>query len=220
MNDPSPLVIANHKANQNWEEVKTWIREVGKDTKGFRGTVILCPSLPFVAAAAEEIKFHKFKIKLGVQDISRFENGAHTGEVAASQVKDIVGYVIVGHSERREKFSEDDSILQKKVNNAQSADLEVIFCVQNKETPIVRNVRIIAYEPPFAIGTGNPDTVESISQMAKKIKSQAPYTFIYGGSVSRDNASHIAAIPGVDGLLVGATNSLNSERFTTIVKSI
>ncbi len=220
MNDPSPFIIANHKANKNWEEAKVWIDEVGRETKSFRGTVILCPSFPFVAAAAEEIKLHKFKLRLGVQDISQFEAGAHTGEVAASQVKDIVTYAIIGHSERRDTFSEDDSILQKKVDNVQSMDIEAIYCVQSPQTAIVKNVRIIAYEPPFAIGTGNPDTVESISKMAKEIKSQAPYIFIYGGSVSSSNAKNLVTIPGVDGLLVGATNSLNPQRFIEITKSI
>lgn len=220
MNDPSPLVIANHKANKNWDETKEWVHEIGRETKHFKGTVILCPSSPFIAAAYEEINLHNFKIKLGVQDISRFEHGSHTGEVAASQIKDIVGYAIIGHSERRDALAEDDLILQQKVDNAQEADISAIYCIQNEDTPIAKNVRIVAYEPPFAIGTGNPDTIDNISRVAKKVKSDAPYTFIYGGSVSSVNASKIAAIPGLDGLLVGATNSLNPYRFVEIIKSI
>lgn len=220
MNDATPLVVANHKANKNWEEIKSWLSEVGPVTKDFKGTVILCPTSPFLSGSLEEIKKHGYKIKLGIQDISHFEKGAYTGEIAASQLENMVSYAIVGHSERRDNFLEDEEILQKKVDNAQSAGVEPIYCIQSESTPIAKNVQIIAYEPPFAIGTGKPDTVENIAKTAKTIKDTAPFIFIYGGSVSPDNIRNIAILPGIDGVLVGATNSLDPSRFVSILKLI
>lgn len=220
MSDATPLVVANHKANKNWEEVKEWLTEVGEAAKDFRGTVILAPSSPFIAACFEEIKSHNLKIKLGAQDVSQFKEGAFTGEFAADQLKGLIDYTIIGHSERRNNFLEDEVVLQKKVDNAQNADVEPIFCIQSETTPLAKNVQIIAYEPPFAIGTGNPDTLENIAKVAQKIKDNTPYMFLYGGSVSMTNASHIILIPGIDGLLVGATNSLDPQKFIAILKSI
>lgn len=220
MNDATPLVVANQKANKNWEEVKTWIAEVGPTAKAFPGTVILCPTAPFLSGAYELIKDHGYKIKLGIQDVSQFEKGAHTGEVAASQLQNLASYVIIGHSERRDNFLEDESLLQKKVDNAQAVGIEPIYCVQGENTPIAKNVQVIAYEPSFAIGTGKPDTLDNIARIAKKTKDIAPYVFIYGGSVSKDNIRNIALLPGLDGVLVGATNSLDSQDFAAILKLI
>lgn len=220
MIDRLPLVVANHKANCHWQEVKEWIREVGLVAAGFKGTVILCPALPFLAASHQEIKSHNLKIKLGAQDISQFKEGAYTGETTASQLQGLISYSIIGHSERRKNFSEDNTVLQKKVDNALDAEIEPIYCIQSANTPLVKNTQIVAYEPPFAIGTGNPDTVESIAKVAQKIKQDTPYIFLYGGSVSMVNASHIIVIPGVDGLLVGATNSLDPQKFVAVLKSV
>jgi len=220
MNDAAPLVVANHKANKSWEELKAWIREVGPVSKEFNGTVVLCPAAAFISGAYEEIKNHGYNIKLGVQDISRFEKGSYTGEVAASQLEGLVSYAIIGHSERRDNFLEDETVLQKKVDNAQAVNIEPIYCIQTEETAIAKNVQIIAYEPPFAIGTGKPDTIENIARVAKKIKDIAPYIFIYGGSVSKDNIRNIVLLPGIDGVLIGATHSLDPADFVSALKLI
>lgn len=220
MNDVLPLVIANHKANKDWQEVKDWLKVIGPQSKEFDGTIIFCPALPFISGAYEEIKTHHYKIKLGAQDVSQFEAGSYTGEVSASQLAGIVDYVIVGHSERRDNFLEDETILQTKVNNVQNLDIDAIYCIQTATTPIAKNTMIVAYEPPFAIGTGNPDTLENIAKVSKQVKEISPYIFLYGGSVSKDNATHLSIIPGVDGLLVGATHSLDPHRFSQILKAI
>lgn len=220
MNDPFPLVVANHKANKNWSDVKEWLSEVGPQTKDFEGTIVFCPSFPFLVAANQIIKDKKYNMKLGAQDISFFDQGPYTGEVAATQLSGLVSYTLVGHSERRQNFHEDDARLQNKLVNAQKAQIEAILCVQSAETPILNDVAIIAYEPTFAIGTGNPDTLVNIKNVVSQIKEKGPYTVLYGGSVSKDNVGGLMLIGDLDGVLVGASHSLDSEKFINILKAI
>lgn len=220
MIDILPLVIANHKANKTWQEVKAWLDEVGPHTKSFLGTVVFCPSTPFLVSSHQEIESKKYNIKLGAQDISFFEQGPYTGEVAASQIKDIINYVIVGHSERRQNFHEDDAHLQNKLVNIQKVNINSIYCVQSDTTPVLNDVSIIAYEPTFAIGTGNPDTLVHIQSVTEKIKQKGPYTVIYGGSVSKDNVGAIRLLGSIDGVLVGASHSLDAGSFIDILSAI
>lgn len=220
MNDPFPLVVANHKANKTWDEIESWLKEVGPEAENFKGTIVFCPSFPFIAASYEIIKSKKYKIKLGSQDISFFDQGPYTGEVAATQLKGIVEYSLVGHSERRQNFNEDDAHLQNKLVNAQKADIKAILCIQSENTPILNDVAIVAYEPTFAIGSGNPDTLTSIENVAKKIKEKGPYSVLYGGSVSQDNVAGMMLIGAIDGVLVGASHSLDPQKFIAILKAI
>lgn len=220
MIDPFPLVLANHKANKTGTEVKAWLDEVGPVTQKFQGTIIFCPSIPFLTSSYQEIKNKKYNIKLGTQDISFFEQGPYTGEVAASQISDIVGYTLIGHSERRQNFNEDDARLQNKLVNAQKAGISAVFCVQSETTPVLNDIPIIAYEPTFAIGTGNPDTLAHIQNVSQKIKEKGPYTVLYGGSVSKDNVGAIRLLGSIDGVLVGASHSLDSQKFIDILNAI
>ena len=219
MNNPTPLVIANLKANKTWDEVVTWIDEVAAPVQNFEGTVIFCPSYPFLVSAYEKISQNGINLKLGSQDISRFDVGAYTGEVAASQISDLVKFAIIGHSERRENLKEDKQALEKKVKRANVAGIETIFCIQSSETPIPEGTSIVAYEPVFAIGTGNPDNPQNIQTVAQKIKKKGNYTIIYGGSVSEQNVASFAT-GNIDGVLVGATNSLDPQKFIAIIKAI
>src|SRR3990167_1058842 len=130
MNNPKPIVVANLKANLTWEEVSTWLDKVGQVSKDFKGTIIFCPSYQFLTSVKEKIDRDSINIKLGSQDISKFEQGAYTGEVAASQIAKLVEYAIIGHSERRQNFKEDDKVLEEKVENANAAGIKPIFCVQ------------------------------------------------------------------------------------------
>ncbi len=220
MNDPFPLVIANHKANKTWDEVKDWLDQVGPEAKNFKGTVVFCPSIPFLAASYDLIKSKKYNLKVGAQDISFFDQGPYTGEVAASQLTGLAAYVLIGHSERRQNFNEDAARLQNKLVNAQKADISAILCLQSESTPILNDVAIVAYEPTFAIGSGNPDTLTNIELVAKRIKEKGPYRVLYGGSVSKDNAGGIMLLGVIDGVLVGASHSLDPQKFIGILKAI
>src|SRR4030043_801661 len=218
-----PLTVANFKENKTWGEMSQWLYEFIQKSPDFTGTIIICPSYPFLAAAASKIRQlreqypdKQLNIKLGSQDISQFEKGAHTGEVAASQISDIASYAIIGHSERRTEFNEDDQILVKKVTNARNIGLEVIYCVQDEHTPIPQGVKIVAYEPPSAIGTGNPDTPQNAQRVAEVIQTKGQFTVIYGGSVSAENIASFLKKGVIDGVSVGG-KSLNPQDFIHLV---
>ena len=218
MSDSLPLIVANLKANKTWNQISSWLDEVGPHSNSFSGTVIICPSPAFLASSNEKIKSVNFKIKLASQDISRFPEGAYTGELAASQIADFCQYTIIGHSERRQYFQENDQILTQKVQNAKEAGLEPIFCIQDSQTEIPEGIKIVAYEPVFAIGTGILDTPENARNVAKLVKQKGKFSVIYGGSVSNENTKEFIQKDIIDGVLVG-TASLDPKSFIEIIKA-
>lgn len=181
------------------------------------------------------------------------ERGAYTGEVSAEMLLDIgITTVILGHSERRAYFGETDEILAKKVNSALRANMQVMFCfgeeLQDRKTgnhfevvaSQLRNALfmldsgawssiILAYEPVWAIGTGETATPEQAQEMhafirktlegayGEKLAANVP--ILYGGSVKPGNAAEIFSKPDVDGGLIGGA-SLVADDFLAIVKAI
>lgn len=218
MNNPLPLVIANLKANYTWEEMVTWLDQVSKRTIAFGGTVVICPSIPFLAAVAAKIKGANHNLKLGSQNVSQFEQGPYTGEFAATQISSLCQYVIIGHSERRQNFAEGDEIIAKKIQNAKASGVSPIYCVQDENAPIPQGVDLVAYEPISAVGTGNADTPENARSVAQKLKAKGNYTVIYGGSVTGENVKTFLKNGIIDGVLVGAA-SLDAESFIDIIES-
>lgn len=219
MNDQLPLVIANLKANKTWDQISAWIDTVAQKAEYFPGTVVFCPSAPFLSGSSHKITANGYKIKLGIQDISKFEQGAYTGEIAVSQIADFCQYAIIGHSERRQNFGETDEILAQKVKNAARVGITLIFCVQNENTPIPEGAQIVAYEPVFAIGTGKPDTPQDAKAIAQKLKAKGTYTVIYGGSVTSDNVKSFVQKGTIEGVLVG-TDSKEPADFVKILESL
>lgn len=218
MNEHLPLIVANFKAHKNWEEVESWLEVIGPQASSFAGTIIICPSVPFLAVAYQKLKANgQWRLRIGSQDLSKFEQGDYTGEVAASQISGFVNYAIIGHSERRQNFTEDEKVLAQKVQNAASVNIESIFCVQSADTPVPENVKIVAYEPVFAIGTGNPDTPGNAQAIGKKLKARGNYTVLYGGSVSDANIKSFLKEGIIDGALI-ATNCLDPQRFIKILE--
>lgn len=218
MNDATPIVVANHKANLNWQDLEKWLQSL-TEVGNFKGTIVVCPSSAFLKAAAQKIKDLNLSVKLGSQDISKFEQGAYTGELAASQIADICSYSIIGHSERRSNFSETEDDLTKKVENAKAAGIEPIFCVQSETDEIPQEVTIVTYEPIFAIGTGNPETSDKAAQVAEEIKGQGEYQVLYGGSVGGENVKSYIGTGKIDGVLV-ATNSLDPVKFLEVIQAL
>lgn len=206
-------IVGNWKSNKTLEESSKWLEQFNKIYKQSNTSkVIVCPSfihIPLMVNAS---------FSLGLQNLSPFEQGAYTGEVAAEQLAGIVEYALIGHSERREYFQETDSQLKKKVAQARQFDIEPIYCVQSEKTPIPEGVQIIAYEPVEAIGTGNPeDPANCRSVFAKIVKRQPEIkTCLYGGSVKADNAAAFLQEPTIDGVLVGGA-SLDPVEFAKIV---
>lgn len=220
MNDATPLVVANHKSNLNWQELENWLESLQENFAIFKGTLVICPASAFLESTAQRIKELALPVKLGAQDISKFEQGKYTGELAASQIADICHFAIIGHSERRSNFNETDDDLKRKVENATKVKIEPIFCVQAETDEIPQGVTIVAYEPVFAIGTGNPEAPQKASEVAGKIKQKGSYTVLYGGSVNGQNVKSYIATGNLDGVLVGSTNSLDPVKFREVVISL
>ena len=219
MNNPIPLIVANLKANKTWDQMSLWLDQIGNSSlvRSFSGTIIVAPSTPFLVSASEQIKSKNLPLKLSSQDVSKYEQGAYTGEFTASQIADICQYAIIGHSERRQNFGEDDKVLAQKVSLAKKTTVEPIYCVQEAFDLIPQGVKIVAYEPIFAIGTGNPDSPQNVEKVATQINQAGDFTVIYGGSVSGENVKSFLSKNIIEGVLVGATNSVDPQKFIQII---
>ncbi len=228
----SKIVIANWKLNP------ATAKEAKQLAKGSdMADLIVCPPFQFLEDVAGVIK----KAKLGAQDLFWEDKGAFTGEISGTQLRDAgVEYVIIGHSERRKNLGETDEMVAKKIFAAFNDGLKPILCVgesqeerdRNKTNEVVeRELRaglsrvlaekrdiIIAYEPVWAIGTGNPDTPENMLEMVrfikdllKRIGSQLTVRIIYGGSIKSDNAERFLQHKEIEGALVGGASLTRGE---------
>ena len=208
--------------------------------------VLIAPSFVTLESLRKNLKD---EIKVAGQNVSEFDDGAFTGEVSTSMLKDIgVEDVIIGHSERREKFSESDEIINSKVKKALADDLSVILCLgesleikeEGKEVEFVRDELLksldgvedlenltIAYEPIWAIGTGKTCSSEDAENMCKEIRNiidekygeiSQKIRILYGGSVKPSNAGEILSKENIDGVLVGGA-SLKASDFIEIIKA-
>ena len=137
--------------------------------------------------------------------------------MAAEVLKAFVTYVIIGHSERRTLLHETDMIVTLKAKQALMHGLTPILCVSDLTTPIPDGVRIVAYEPVAAIGTGHPDTPENANAIAHELKSHGVTTVLYGGSVTSENVYRFTSQDGLDGVLVGKA-SIDPTEFLTLIK--
>lgn len=182
--------------------------------------IIVCPPFTLLTIVQNYILEKDLPFELGAQNVSPFGAGAYTGEINAKQIKDFGNYVIIGHSERRINLGESDEILEKKVKLALAEDLTPIYCVQDEKTPVPNGVKIVAYEPPTAIGTGNPDTPENAENVAKTIKdTYHDVEFVlYGGSVNSENVQGFVQMENINGVLIGGA-SLDPVKFAAIIKN-
>lgn len=212
--------VANWKSYKTVSEATNWLQQiVDGNLKLVDKEAIVCPSFTLIPAMFDFIKKSNLPVKLGAQDVSPFGEGPYTGAVNVKQIKEFAEYAIIGHSERRKEFKEDDVILAKKVQIALESGLTPIFCVQGEETPIPDGVKIVAYEPVWAIGSGTPDTPENAEKVSKTIKEKNKIDYIlYGGSVKPDNVSGFTQMSSIDGVLVGGA-SLESQSFMQIIEN-
>ena len=214
--------------------------------------IVLSPSFTSLRSLQTVISSDKLKIKLSSQNVSQYSSGAYTGEVSAAQLKKLdIEYAIVGHSERRTLFNEVDSVINDKVNRLIDSEIVPIFCfgesiderksgtylnfIENQINEGLKGLRkdkvkklVVAYEPIWAIGTGEVASLENIVEVldyVKNIINKKPFfnddniKFIYGGSVSPDNAEDILNSKIVDGALVGGA-SLDPNKFLDIIKAV
>ncbi len=206
------FIAGNWKSNKTLFEAKDWIQKFRATWNG-NVTVVLCA--PFTLLST--LKFQNLPFTLGAQDVSAFGEGAYTGEINAKQLKELVTWVIIGHSERRKNFSETDEVLAKKVEQAKLAGLKIIYCVPDDSTVVPLHVDVVAYEPVWAIGTGKTDTPENANSVITTIKAKSQVsTVIYGGSVTADNVASFIREPSIDGVLPGGA-SLDAEKFMNLI---
>lgn len=211
--------IANWKANKNTSEVEAWIKSFKENYRSKNDVcVIVCPPFPFVRGAGRQLT-DLGNVFIGSQTISSKEFGSYTGEVTAKTLEGLVSYSIIGHSERRKNFGEKDEDLIIKVNLAKKYGIEPIYCIRDEKDPIPAEIKLLAYEPVAAIGTGLNESPKKVVEVKKKLNLAPETAFIYGGSVDENNAKDYLTTQEVDGFLVGGA-SLDPSRFFKLISSV
>jgi len=215
-------VIANWKQNKTFDEAVLWcedfVRLVGSvDLKDLKSaTPVICPPMPFLEKMWSVLESHD--IYLGVQDVSPFADGAHTGFVGVNQVKQLCKYAIVGHSERQELCD----VVSEKATQCLDADIVPIVCFKSEGEYQIIDGAIYALEDPDNISIGgvyrakSVQEVENLIDVARKFFGQES-NIIYGGSVNGENVQDLASINNLNGVLVGNA-SLNPAEFADIVR--
>ncbi|MDX8552827.1 triose-phosphate isomerase [Tenacibaculum sp. 1B UA] len=248
------IVAGNWKMNKNLDEAKELIEGIKKEVKAGleEGTrVIIAPSFVNLQSAVKNTE--ESVVEVAAQNMHQSKSGAFTGEVSANMLTNLgVNIVILGHSERREHFNETDELLAEKIDAALVNGLEVVFCfgelledrksenhfkiVESQLQKALFHLQkanfkniILAYEPVWAIGTGETASPEQAQEMhafvreifAKEFGKETAdaISILYGGSVKPANAKEIFSKPDVDGGLIGGA-ALKAEDFAAIIKSI
>lgn len=239
-----PKLIANWKMNGSSKLVQEWLEETQeKIPKDYQSKCLFCPPVCYISDASNLISRTDNNLLLGAQDIDAHSSNSLTGGVSGSMLNDLgCTFVIIGHSERRINFKEEEIIIEK-LESALSSNINVIYCVgeDSSEKELGNTKKIIdqlsvlrglnpenlmvAYEPIWAIGTGNNASSEYIREVHSTIKKElenllSPNTDIpiaYGGSIDASNVESIAKTQHVDGLLIGGA-SLQAAEFSEIAK--
>ena len=234
------LFVANWKMNKTRGEARAFADALAGRIGTPRPAVelVLAPPLTALDAARDAAKPARWS--LAAQNVSAESEGAFTGEVSARMLANAgCRYAIVGHSERRRLFGEDDELLQRKLVRVREAGLVPIYCLGETqderllgltEATFVRQVAtlagdppeaplVVAYEPVWAIGTGNAATPEDAAgareQLARLLSDRRHTRILYGGSVTAVNAAAILERSGMDGFLIGGA-SLEAGSFASI----
>lgn len=235
------LIIGNQKMYMSANDIGEFLKNTtGKINSS---NVVICPSALYIPY------FLKHRYSVGIQNVCFASEGQYTGEISAKQASDMgIKYGIVGHSERRHYFNEDNEIINQKINNLLEQKIKVILCIgetseeknllkTNKvlKSEIVSSLKkmkaedfeniIIAYEPIWAIGTNRIPTMTEIKNNVQYIKDVINHIFkcdvkvIYGGSVNSANIEKLNKIDNLDGFLVGGA-STKYEEFLKIIEVV
>lgn len=241
-----PLIIGNWKMHKTVEQACQFLENVAPRVGESQATVCIAAPFTVLDTLSKLLKTLNASIILGAQNMNDATPGAFTGEIAASMLKDVgATFVLLGHSERRHIFKEDDSFINRKVLRALEEGLVPVLCVgetlQERENDktfevITRQIEeglkevnfssgkiIIAYEPVWAIGTGNVSLAadaESIHSYIRGIAQDlgAEFLILYGGSVKPSNCAELLSQTNIDGLLIGGA-SLEQEDFLQIIQA-
>ena len=228
------MFIANWKMNGSQSMLVRWLEGINKTLdESLQTKCILCPPVCFLSEASKIIKREKLSISLGAQNIDPSNISPLTGGIDGAMLKELgAEYVVIGHSERRRVFKEENQLLSEKLESASKEDLGVIFCIgesfkekgEGKTISVLReqleilkeaelNKFIVAYEPVWAIGSGETaklDDIEEIHrQIVSEVRSFEKENFLgvfYGGSVDSSSSRQILSLKGVQGLLIGGAS--------------
>jgi triosephosphate isomerase (TIM) len=251
MIERTPLIAGNWKMHKTIAQAEEFIQALLPRVSSVDGVdVAICPTFTALQAMVDSTRGSR--VAIYAQNMHPADEGAFTGEVSPSMLTELgVAGVVLGHSERRQLFGETDRALSQKVPAALAAGLLPVLCVGETEEErdhgdTERKLRhqvqeglsrleperlgevVIAYEPIWAIGTGQVATAEQAQEavafvralVADRSKEAAQRTrILYGGSVKPDNAAELMALPDVDGALVGGA-SLDAEGFAAIVAAV
>lgn len=246
-----PIVVANWKMYKTREEAAQFCQQLLPKLKGtLHVDVAICAPFTQLDVLAEQL--HGTSIDTGAQNFYPETEGAYTGEISPAMLKELeVRYVLVGHSERREIFGESAALIQRKVAKAYAEGLQPILCVGEKLeqrqaqatisvcteqllsaigdlTLAQIETLIVAYEPVWAIGTGQNATAEDAQAVVAALRQKLAerygesvadsVRFQYGGSVKPENVGELMAQPDIDGVLVGGA-SLKPESFYQLIEN-
>ncbi len=255
INPRTPLMAGNWKMNLNHQEAVVLVQKLAwgladKKHDYSRVEVVVAPPFTDLRSVQSIIDGDKLQIKYAAQDISVHDDGAYTGEISAAMLSKLgCEYVIVGHSERRQYHQEDDALVNQKAHKALSAGITPIVCVgeglevrkagEHVEytvsqvlgslagfSPKQLSGLVVAYEPVWAIGTGEVATPEDAQEVCGAIRERisdldaeagAGIRILYGGSVKASNVGGIMQQADVDGCLVGGA-SLEADEFGGICR--
>jgi len=244
------LIVGNWKMHLNNGQASLLVHRLTENIKSYRSIeVVLAPSMLSLQPLSMQVDRRKFK--LAAQNAYFKDEGAYTGEVSFTMLRDLVNYVIVGHSERRHIFNEDLPMIRDKVAAGFRNGITPMLCVgetkQERDDSETKQVlhdqlmtalsnltadevaqMVIAYEPVWAIGTGDVAKPEQVAEAVAYIRNYVKDVFgkesaesvrlLYGGSVVPEVIHGFLNIPGVDGFLVGGA-SLNYHSFAGIVEA-
>ena len=246
------IVAGNWKMHKNAEETEDLLNELINALPADKEVeIVVAPTYVNLASAVQHVQFTK--IQVAAQNMHQAASGAYTGEISADMLKSVgVETVILGHSERRAYFHESDELINAKVKAALAHEMRVIFCfgeelkdrkadqhfavVESQLKAGLFNLEsasweqiVLAYEPVWAIGTGETASPEQAQEMHEFIRAtvRAAYgehiannlSILYGGSVKPENAQEIFSKPDVDGGLIGGA-ALKAADFAAIVSAI
>ena len=244
------IVAGNWKMNNDYNQTRSLIGDLIKFNQ-VDPTVMIAPAYTNLSIAQDLLS--KSKIEVIAQNMHFSDSGAYTGEVSAQMLKSIgISTVIIGHSERRKYFKETDGELKLKVDMGLSLSMKVIFCIgeeiedrrNDKHFEVIFNQInnslfhlkdeswrkiVLAYEPVWAIGTGETASLVQIQEMHSMIRKNIAdrysmelansISILYGGSVKPENSQDIFSLDDVDGGLIGGA-SLSANDFNKIISSI
>ncbi|MEC7264902.1 MAG: triose-phosphate isomerase [Bacteroidota bacterium] len=245
------IVAGNWKMNKNLQETEALLSELSAMLPDSTAQVIVAPTFVNLQTAVNSLQSSTMQV--AAQNMHFAESGAYTGEISADMLLSLgVDIVILGHSERRAYFGEDDALLAKKVKTAVEKGLKTIFCfgeeLEDRKSgnhfsvvesqlknalfdldPSAWKSIILAYEPVWAIGTGetaSPEQAQEMHAFIRKTIADAynasvadAVSILYGGSVKPSNAAEIFSKPDVDGGLIGGASLVASD-FVAIIAAI